>query len=61
MQAADSGVFQGFVRVHLNLHKPINIAVRPACPGHDVSFDDVIATESFYLPPDTCKVIHVTR
>ena len=71
-QVPGSDVFQGFIRVHMNLHKPISVAVKSPCvrdvtapPGaRDVGgFDDDTddETESFYLPPNTSKVIHVTR
>jgi len=66
-QAPDSDVFQGFIRVHMNLHKPISMAIAPP-RAHDVTAsgrgvsDDVSAeTEPFYLPANTSKVIHITR
>lgn len=50
--APDSDEFRGFIRVHMNLHKPISVT---SLPGDDVMTD----TESFYLPPNTSKVIHI--
>ena len=66
-QAPDSDVFQGFIRVHMNLHKPISMAfttpyVRDVTTVPGARNADVTAeTESFYLPANTSKVIHITR
>jgi len=65
-QAPDSDVFQGFIRVHMNLHKPISMAIAPprardVTAGCSVSDDVTAETEPFYLPANTSKVIHITR
>jgi len=39
----------------MNLHKPISVTSLPG--GSDVAAD----AESFCLPPDTSKVIHISR
>ena len=65
-QAPDSDVFQGFIRVHMNLHKPISMAIAPprardVTAGRGASDDVTAETEPFYLPANTSKVIHITR
>jgi len=61
-QEQDSDVFHGFVRVLMNLFRPVQMTSRPA------SVRDVTAMTSprddvttFHLPKDTVKVIHITR
>jgi Ras association domain-containing protein 1 len=65
--------FQGFIRVHMNLIRPINMAVSARPPSiydvltHGEPEDDsaeppgpeVEEITSFYLPKDTTKVIHI--
>jgi Ras association domain-containing protein 1 len=67
----NTDVFQGFIRVHMNLHKPINMALTTGpssvydvalAGGSLASCEEDVSTEnvSFYLPNNTVKVIHIT-
>lgn len=73
-QQEETLTFQGFIRVHMNLMRPISMTL----PMRPPSIYDVISsdgesdegenggdqdtlTTSFYLPKDTTKVIHITR
>ena len=66
-QDPQSETFQGFIRVHLNLIRPINMSVS----GRPPSFYEVLTHEdegeeeehitSFYLPKNTTKVVHISR
>lgn len=60
MQAPDSDVFQGFIRVHMNLHKPISVLLR-SCDVTAAGNDVTTETESFCLPPNTSRIIHIDR
>jgi len=62
---ADPALFQGFIRVYMNLMRPISMSL----PARPPSIYDVMGREntepetlttSFYLPKDTTKVIHIT-
>ncbi|XP_037070017.1 ras association domain-containing protein 1-like [Pollicipes pollicipes] len=64
MTLSDDGTsFHGFVRVHMNLFRPINIVAGTRPP----SIYDVLQPEqtlertlaSFYLPRDTVKALHI--
>ena len=74
LQQEETLTFQGFIRVHMNLMRPISMTL----PMRPPSIYDVISsdgetsdegeggdhdtlTTSFYLPKDTTKVIHITR
>lgn len=64
----DSGNFRGFLRVHLNLTRPINVVAgtRPPSIYDIIKEDDESLTAcrrtltSFYMPRDTVKNIHIT-
>lgn len=64
----DSGNFRGFLRVHLNLTRPINVVAgtRPPSIYDIIKEDDESANAcrrtltSFYMPRDTVKNIHIT-
>jgi len=76
MKDASSSLFSGFIRVHMNLARPITISLsrRPhhyatdtTQPGaaddadDEDSPDETLKCLSFYLPHGTSKVIHVGR
>jgi len=76
MKDASSSSFSGFIRVHMNLARPITISLsrRPhhyatdtTQPGaaddadDEDSPDETLKCLSFYLPHGTSKVIHVGR
>ncbi|GAB6033464.1 Ras association (RalGDS AF-6) domain member [Chamberlinius hualienensis] len=57
--------FHGFIRVHMNLSRPINVLAGTRPPSiYDIIYDEEENAEktltSFYLPRDTVKAIHVT-
>lgn len=61
----DGQTFRGFIRVHLNLTRPINVVAGTRPP----SIYDILKEEedngrktltSFYLPRDTVKALHIT-
>ncbi|KAF7489125.1 Ras association domain-containing protein 5 [Sarcoptes scabiei] len=61
----EKGLFRGFLRVHMNLTRPINVIAGKRPP----SIYDIINEEdnnqrrtltSFYMPRDTVKNIHIT-
>ena len=68
-----SGItFQGFVRVNMNLMRPINMSLAHRPPSiyevlaHENTEDFLTAncnthTTSFYLPKDTVKALHISR
>jgi len=64
----DSNTFQGGIRVHMNLTRPINMRISFEPPTlFDVREDESLKAprenaqvSSFYLPKDTTKVIHIT-
>lgn len=64
----ESGNFRGFIRVHLNLTRPINVVAgtRPPSIYDIIKEDDESANAcrrtltSFYMPRDTVKNIHIT-
>lgn len=64
----ESGNFRGFIRVHLNLTRPINVVAgtRPPSIYDIIKEDDESANvcrrtlTSFYMPRDTVKNIHIT-
>lgn len=64
----DGGKYRGFIRVHLNLTRPINVIAGTRPPSiYDIIKDDdetANATRrtltSFYMPRDTVKNIHIT-
>lgn len=67
MTLLDNGAFRGFIRVHLNLTRPINVVAGTRPPSiYDIINDDEAAKEprrtltSFYMPRDTVKNIHIT-
>jgi Ras association domain-containing protein 1 len=59
--------FQGFIRVYMNLMRPISMSLSPRPTSiYDVVGEDSLSsdnedtmTTSFYLPKDTTKVIHI--
>jgi len=62
--------FSGFIRIHMNLTRPITISLSRhlLSPAHDDDHDyadndddDDVKCLSFYLPQGTSKVIHVDR
>ncbi len=66
-----SGVCRGFVRVELNLSRPINVASPGGPPSvYNLTKEDSLILSSegggertlttFYLPPSTVKALHVT-
>ena len=69
LQDQGSNTFQGFIRVYMNLIRPINMSLSARPP----SIYEVLSHEaptpadrdsqlaSFYLPKDTTKVIHILR
>ena len=69
LQQSDTNTFQGFIRVHMNLIRPINMSLstRPASiydvmgQSEDEDECDQNQITSFYLPKDTTKVIHINR
>lgn len=76
LQQEETLTFQGFIRVHMNLMRPISMTLPMRPPSiYDVIGSDGEAsddgeaaadehdtlTTSFYLPKDTTKVIHITR
>lgn len=66
MTLQDDGVsFSGFIRVHLNLSRPINVVSGSRPPSiYDVLKEGEESERktltSFYLPRDTVKALHVT-
>lgn len=60
----DSDTFQGFIRVHMNLLRPINMCISLPPPTiYDAQQDDgspSVEMTSFYLPKDSSKVIHIS-
>ena len=64
----EKGVFKGFLRVHLNLSRPINVISgrRPPSIYDIINDEDANGTirrktlTSFYMPRDTVKNIHIT-
>ena len=70
LQRETSDTFQGFIRVYMNLMRPISMSLTARPPSiYDVLTPDPDSpdsnsdtqTTSFYLPKDTTKVIHITR
>ncbi|CAL1293337.1 unnamed protein product [Larinioides sclopetarius] len=66
MVLADGETLHGFIRVHMNLTRPINVIAGTRPP----SIYDILKEEddggrktltSFYLPHDTVKALHITR
>jgi Ras association domain-containing protein 1 len=57
--------FRGFIRVHMNLSRPISVVAGTRPPSiYDILKDDPTLERtltSFYLPRDTVKALHVTR
>ncbi|XP_069693749.1 ras association domain-containing protein 1-like isoform X2 [Periplaneta americana] len=60
----DGTTFRGFIRVHMNLCRPISVAAGTRPPSiYDILKEDETlekALTSFYLPRDTVKALHVT-
>ena len=61
-QEQNSDVFHGFIRVVMNLIRPVQMSL----PGCDVTAtsrnqDSTANVTTFHLPKDTTKVIHITR
>jgi Ras association domain-containing protein 1 len=64
-----SNTFQGFIRVHMNLIRPINMSLSARPPSiYEVLSHEAPKPEdhdsqltSFHLPKDTTKVIHILR
>jgi len=55
---SSSPSFAGFIRIHMNLTRPITISLsRQPHPASDT--DDDVKCLSFYLPHGTSKVIHI--
>ncbi|XP_021370302.1 uncharacterized protein LOC110461236 [Mizuhopecten yessoensis] len=58
--------FQGFIKVVLNLHRPIcmSLGARPPSIYEMLTKEHIVEqntmTVSFYMPRDTCKSIHIT-
>jgi len=57
--------FQGFIRVYMNLMRPISMSLSRPLSIYDVVSKDIKETQdssttSFYLPKDTTKVIHIS-
>ncbi|TRY73746.1 hypothetical protein TCAL_00976 [Tigriopus californicus] len=56
---------QGFIRVQLNLQRPINVISGTRPPSvYNIMKDDTLddrTLTSFYLPPDTMKALHVNN
>ncbi|XP_064631917.1 uncharacterized protein LOC135490608 isoform X1 [Lineus longissimus] len=67
MEMREDGLtFQGFIRVNMNLTRPINMSIGVRPPSiydvltHEDIEDDHTQTTSFYLPRDTVKALHIT-
>ncbi|KAI1295851.1 Ras association domain-containing protein 5 [Halotydeus destructor] len=68
MFTCEDGTFRGFIRVHLNLTRPINVIAGTRPPSiYDIIKEDEEAAAasrktltSFYMPRDTVKNIHIT-
>ena len=71
-QRESNDTFQGFVRVYMNLMRPISMSLTARPPSiYDILTPDVnddpqeyesdTQLTSFYLPKDTTKVIHISR
>lgn len=66
MELQDDGeTFHGFIRVHMNLTRPINVLAGTRPPSiYDIIHEEEDTSEktltSFYLPRDTVKALHVT-
>lgn len=60
----DGTTFRGFIRVHMNLCRPISVVAGTRPPSiYDILKDDETLEKtmtSFYLPRDTVKALHVT-
>jgi len=60
----DSKLFEGFIRVEMNLQRPINVVSGTRPPSfYNIIKDDTLTDRTlttFYLPPGTEKAIHVT-
>ncbi|KAG1685689.1 Ras association domain-containing protein 1 [Nymphon striatum] len=61
----DGSTFRGFIRVHMNLSRPINVVAGTRPPSiYDIIYDEEESMRktltSFYLPRDTIKALHVT-
>ncbi|XP_021916433.1 ras association domain-containing protein 1-like isoform X2 [Zootermopsis nevadensis] len=60
----DGSTFRGFIRVHMNLCRPISVVAGTRPPSiYDILKDDETLEKtltSFYLPRDTVKALHVT-
>lgn len=60
----DGKTFRGFLRVHMNLTRPINVIAGTRPPSiYDIINDEEIASRrtltTFYMPRDTVKNIHI--
>jgi len=60
LQEQNSDIFHGFIRVVMNLIRPVQMSLTSQRPTSDC---DVTQNEvtTFHLPKDTTKVIHITR
>ncbi|XP_071442675.1 ras association domain-containing protein 1-like [Hetaerina americana] len=60
----DGTTFHGFIRVHLNLSRPISVVAGSRPPSiYDILKEDETLEKtltSFYLPRDTVKALHIT-
>jgi hypothetical protein len=60
----NGSTFRGFIRVHMNLCRPISVVAGTRPPSiYDILKDDETLDKtltSFYLPRDTVKALHVT-
>ncbi|XP_023712432.1 ras association domain-containing protein 1 isoform X2 [Cryptotermes secundus] len=60
----NGSTFRGFIRVHMNLCRPISVVAGTRPPSiYDILKDDETLEKtltSFYLPRDTVKALHVT-
>ncbi|KAJ9582961.1 hypothetical protein L9F63_022687, partial [Diploptera punctata] len=64
LKEEDGSTFRGFIRVHMNLFRPISVIAGTRPPSiYDILKDDETLDKtltSFYLPRDTVKALHVT-
>ena len=67
IQEQTSDIFHGFIRVVMNLIRPVQMSLSsqlPTTSASDVtvtSRDGSAKVTTFHLPKDTTKVIHITR
>ncbi|XP_066528871.1 ras association domain-containing protein 5 isoform X2 [Hoplias malabaricus] len=61
MKLAEDGTYTGFIKVHLNLRRPVTVlSVDGKSPDWSPAADGPEKHNSFYMPTDTVKQLHVS-